>query len=267
MPLSASSPQRARRLKTPRTIMALILREMSTTYGRSPGGYIWAILNPVGAIAMFTLVLSTGLRIRNPSLGINFPLFLATGMLPLQIYMDMSNKIGTALNFSKPLLMYPGVRYTDAIIARFVLSLLTKVLVTYLVMAGIILTFETRAIVDLPPIITSIGMAAALGAGLGTLNCYLIPTYPVWGSIWGILTAPLFFMSTIFYTYEDLPRIGQEVLWYNPLVHIVGMMRRGFYPTYDAPYVSVSYVLGVALVTGTIGLSLLHRYHKDILNR
>ena len=31
------------RFATLRTITALILREMATTYGRSPGGYVWAI--------------------------------------------------------------------------------------------------------------------------------------------------------------------------------------------------------------------------------
>ena len=36
-----------RRFASFRAIGALILREMATSYGRSPGGYIWAILEPV----------------------------------------------------------------------------------------------------------------------------------------------------------------------------------------------------------------------------
>ena len=35
------------RVQTFRTISALIMREMQTTYGRSPGGYLWAVLEPV----------------------------------------------------------------------------------------------------------------------------------------------------------------------------------------------------------------------------
>jgi capsular polysaccharide transport system permease protein len=41
------------RLRLPcamRTIVALIMREMATSYGRSPGGYIWAIAEPVAGI-------------------------------------------------------------------------------------------------------------------------------------------------------------------------------------------------------------------------
>ena len=45
-----------RRLASARAIGALILREMSSSYGRSPGAYVWAILEPVAGIALLSLV-------------------------------------------------------------------------------------------------------------------------------------------------------------------------------------------------------------------
>ena len=44
--LPALAPVRGspRRFATARTIMALILREMSTRYGRTPGGYLWTVV-------------------------------------------------------------------------------------------------------------------------------------------------------------------------------------------------------------------------------
>ncbi|MEL6475009.1 MAG: sugar ABC transporter permease, partial [Pseudomonadota bacterium] len=33
-----------RRFASLRSIIALMLREMATSYGRSPGGYLWAVL-------------------------------------------------------------------------------------------------------------------------------------------------------------------------------------------------------------------------------
>ena len=38
------------RFRALRTITALILREMGSTYGMSPGGYVWAVLQPVGMV-------------------------------------------------------------------------------------------------------------------------------------------------------------------------------------------------------------------------
>jgi capsular polysaccharide transport system permease protein len=260
-------PLRARRFKTARTIMALMLREMTTSYGRSPGGYVWAILEPVGAVAMITVMLSIGLRVRTPSLGTSFVLFYATGMLSFLMYQRIQVPVTKAITFSRPLLFYPGVTYMDAILARFLLNFLTQLTAFGLIMVGILVAFETRAVLDLLPILTAISMAALLALGIGTLNSYLMPTYPLWNSLWGIFTAPLFFLSTVFYTFEDLPMTGQYFLWFNPLVHVVGVMRRGFYPNYDAPWVSMLYVYGLALGLLFLGIVLLGRYHRDILNQ
>jgi capsular polysaccharide transport system permease protein len=62
-----------------------------------------------------------------------------------------------------------------------------------------------------------------------------------------------------------MPRLVQQILWWNPLVHVIGLMRAGFYPMYDAAYVSLLYVLGVAMVLLVTGLLLLRRHHQDLL--
>ena len=77
---------------------------------------------------------------------------------------------------------------------------------------------------------------------------------------------PLFILSSIFFVFESIPQPYRDYLWYNPLVHVVGMMRRGFYPTYDAPYVEPLYVFGIAVGCTVTGLIALHRYHRDLLN-
>jgi len=264
LPNPAAKAQSARKFKTPRTILALILREMETTYGQSPGGYIWAIIQPALGIALLSFVFS--LAFRSPSIGTNFPVFYATGMLPFTLYNETANKTAQALRFSRQLLQYPGVRYSDAIIARFLLNLLTHLLVFYVVMTGIHYMYDLAVFLDIPAILISLCMVAVLGLGIGCLNCVLMSMFPIWRQFWAVLTTPMFILSTILFTFEVVPAIYRDYLWYNPLVHVVGLMRRGFYPTYDATYVSIPYVFGVALVTLVLGLAFLKRYHRDILN-
>lgn len=261
-----ADPLRPRPFRMPRIVLALMLREMATTYGRAPGGYVWAVMMPLGGVMMLTLILSVGLRIRNPSLGINFPLFYATGLLPLMLYQTTAGVVGTAINYSKPLLRYPGITFVDALLARFILQALTKAVVMYLLFGGILILFETRAILDLPAILMAFAMAAALGFGMGCLNGYLFPVYPLWERVWGILTFPMFLLSGVIFIYEDLPPIGQQVLWYNPVLHATGQMRTGFYPTYHPDYISAVYVFGFALIPAVLGLMLLRRHYKWILN-
>ena len=259
--------RRIRRLASLRNITALILREMSTTYGRSAGGYLWALAEPIIGITLLTVVLQAGLAIRNPALGTNFPIFYATGILPFLLYQRTAAKVGMAIPFSRSLLYYPAVSFMDTILARFILSMVTQILIFYIVAGVIMLVWDTRTSIDLLPILLSLTMAGGLALGIGLLTCFLFPMYPVTASIWSILTFPLFLVSGIFFLYDDLPRVARDILWYNPLVHVTAASRAGFYPTYDPDFVSPLYVFGIAGVTGVLGLILLRRNYRLILER
>jgi len=251
-------------LRGPRTVLALMLREMATTYGRSPGGYIWAILEPVGAIALLTVVFS--FMFHAPPLGKSFPLFYATGFLPFTMFNDVGNKVAQTIRFSKPLLSYPSVTIVDAIAARFVLNLLTHVMVLYIVIGGILVVFDTRALLNFPAIVLAVTMAASLGLGVGTLNCYLMSAFPIWERSWQILTRPLFVISGIFFLFDTLPEAAHDVLWFNPLIHIVGEMRKGLYPTYSADYVSPAFVFMISFACLALGLLFLRRDYRRLVN-
>lgn len=255
---------RARHFKTSRTVLALVLREMSTTYGRSPGGYLWAVLEPIAAITILSIGFS--LMFRSPSLGTNFPLFFATGYLPFGIYTSVVRNTGLSIRFSRALLAYPAVTYADTIIARFLLAATTQILVAAIVLFGVHIVYDIRSIIDFPSLILACSLAAVLGLGIGTLNCYLLALYPIWDKIWGIVTRPLFLISGVFFTYEAMPDQLRTALWYNPILQIVGLARKGVYASYDAQYVSVPYILGIAMICGFFGFLLLYRHNRTVLN-
>ncbi len=243
--------------------MALVLREMITTYGRSPGGYLWAVFEPVAAIALLTIIFSAGFRA--PSLGTNFPIFYATGMIPFAMYSDLSGKVALSLLFSKPLLAYPAVTYLDAILARFIVNMLTQLLVAYITLTGIMILFETKLVPDYPTIIQGFALTALLAFGVGVMNCFLFSRFPVWQRAWSILMRPMFIISGIFFLFDTIPQPYRDILWYNPLVHVIGLVRRGFYASYDASYVSLSYLTGISMGLMLAGLLLLWRTHRDLL--
>ena len=252
------------RLAGARTVFALILREMTTTYGRTPGGYIWAILQPVAMIVMLTLAFS--LFLRSPSLGTNFVLFYSTGVLPLRAFQNVSSSVAAAMAFNRALLGYPRVTFMDSILARLILAVLTQVMIFAVVMGGIFLLFDIREIIDWGPVVEAFSLAVLLGAGAGVANCFLFHLAPTWTIIWGILTRPLIFISGIFYIYEELPGQAAALLWYNPMIHVTGLMRRGVYATYDASYVSVLYVSLFAVLPLLLGLMLLRQFNRDVLH-
>lgn len=251
------------RFQAIRTILALVLREMGTTYGRSPGGYIWAILQPIGALTVLSVAFSA--VIRSPSLGTSFALFYATGFLPFSGYSEIQGKVSSALRFSKALLAYPRVTWIDTILARLALAVLTKATVGCIVFTGILSLVDTRAVLDIGPILNAILLTACIGLGVGMMNCLLNGLIPIWSNIWSIVTAPLFLASGVFFLYEDMPEFAQDILWWNPILHAVGEMRRGFYPTYEASYVSLIYGYGLSATLILLGLVFLRRHHKRVL--
>ncbi|MEE4238445.1 MAG: ABC transporter permease, partial [Anderseniella sp.] len=78
-----------------RVLFALVMREMATRYGRNAGGYIWAVLEPVGTLAILSLVFSA--IARKPALGDNFPIFFATGYMAFHFYMDISRAVSASV--------------------------------------------------------------------------------------------------------------------------------------------------------------------------
>ncbi len=247
----------------PRVIIALILREMSSTYGRKPGGYVWAVVEPLATITIMAVAFSIFLRA--PSLGTNFFLFYATGVLTLNFFRDVSTKMSVAIAYNRPLLTYPRVSLLDSLIARGILSFLTQLMVSALVVVGIHVAFDVNEHINFGPVLAGLGLCVLLAAGMGTLNAFLMIRFPVWTNLWGIASRPIAFASGLFYIYEDLPAIAQSILWYNPLMHVTGMVRSGVYATYQPGYVSVAYVMVFGIVPMVLGLMLIRRFGRSLL--
>lgn len=256
---------RARSFASGRAIVALMLREMSTRYGKSPGGYVWAVVEPLGALVLMAFVFS--LLLRSPSLGNSFLLFYTTGYMPYLLYSLTSANVMSALRFSKPLLMYPAVSWLDALLARFILNALTSIAVGIIVLWGVLEFTDATAVFEFRYMVTAMALAALLGMGHGTLNCALMGLFPVYASVWAIATRPLLIAAGVFFIYEDLSPTLQSILDWTPWIHFTAMFRQGVFPTYAPEFISIPLVLIWALVPLALGLLLLRRFRQDILMR
>ncbi|MEP4309736.1 MAG: hypothetical protein ABJ364_08315, partial [Lentilitoribacter sp.] len=131
---------------------------------------------------------------------------------------------------------------------------------------SIMLIFETRLVPDYPTIALAFLMTTALALGVGVMNCFLFTRFPIWQRAWAIIMRPMFIISCIFFVFETVPQPYRDWLWYNPVVHLVGLMRRGFYPSYYAEYVSLYYLSGLSMGLFMVGVLLLRRTYRDLVN-
>ena len=260
-PIRAGRP----RFQRLRVIAALVLRGMGTRNNRSAGGYLWVILQPLGSTLLIAVAFS--LMLRSPPLGSSFILFYATGTIPFRLYSAMASAVAGAINANRGLLAYPVVNPLDAVFAQFVLGFMTDALVAVGILGGIALFTDADINLDLAPAAGAFILAALVGLGVGTVNCVLFGFFPTWKNVWSVLSRPLFLMSGILYLYDSVPTAFQPLLWWNPMVHVIGLMRSGFYGSYDPAYVSVPYVLGVAGTLFLVGGWLLRRHASFLIEQ
>ena len=260
---AAAAPPAARRLRALRAIGALVLREIGTSNGRSPLGYLWEIVEPVAFILLLTFLF--GLFLQAPPLGTSFALFYASGVLPLVTFLEVTNRVSGAVRFSRPLLGYPGVTFLDAILARFLVAALSKAIVFAAVLALLALLWRVDMAPDLPRLAGGVAATLLLALAFGTMNCLLAAFVPLYDRVWGLATKPLLVVSAVLYLFQTVPLPYREWLWWNPVVHLVGLVRRGVYPTYPADYVSPAYLATLVLLTLPAALFFLGRYWRALI--
>lgn len=240
-----------------RVLHALMLREMITRYGRSPAGYLWALAEPIGFIALLWLVFSQ--ISHQPPIGKSFPLFYATGYIAFYWINDIADVTGRSVHVNRPLLAFPPITALDTILARFFLQCFTVLTVAAIVLGGLIVLAHSDARIDIRPILLAFALAATLGLGIGLVNCWAFARWPIWERVWAITSRPVFLVSCVFFTFQGLPSAAKEVLWWNPVIHVVGLIRSGTYTSYDPSHVAPEYVLALAMGFLVGGLWLVRR--------
>lgn len=246
-----------------RVIFALMVREMITRYGRSWGGYFWAIAEPVFMIAILSLAISQ--FVETPPIGESFILFYSVGFVPFHFFTTISSMTSSAVAVNKSLMYFPVVTPLDAVIARGLLAFLTMIVVAIVVLSGAALLVDEPVRPSPQKLLLACGAASVLGMGAGTFNVFAFSVVPVWKQIWEMINRPLFLISGIFFIFESMPDQIQALLWWNPLLHVTAEARAAFYPIYDGAFIRLDLVYGLGVGLFLLGGALLIRNRTFVI--
>jgi capsular polysaccharide transport system permease protein len=234
-----------------RVVVALILRETKTRFGRNRFGLLWAFVEPAAYVAMFIVI-----RIKLNTIvpfGENIALFMLTGILSFRMFSSISKRGINALTANKALLAYPPVRPSDIILARVILETLTFYVI-FAVFYGILALVSNRPVIVHPQsFFGALATLTLLSAAMATFNAVFAMLYPFWERVWGVLRLPLLLLSGIFYVPSSLPPFAQRIIWWNPVLHCVEWFRDASYLSYN-PMLSIPYVLSFSMIFLMAGL-------------
>lgn len=235
-----------------RVVHAVMLREVRTRFGRNQLGYLWAFAEP-----LFWVLTFSGIHIAMGSMppdGMDMIPFFATGIITFILFRSTVTHCMASIVGNRSLLFYPQVRPLDIALGRAFLEAATLVTVFVGLLAGNAL-LQGELQIDSPfRVLAGLTLAWLLGVGLGMFLMGLGLFFPATERLVPILLRPLFLISGLFFTANDLPTEVRELLLYNPVMHTIELVRDGWFREYQAHYLDVPYLLAWILVLGYLGL-------------
>ncbi len=237
-----------------RIVAAFILREIATRYGRSPGGYIWAFIEPLAFVfIMTTLMSSFG---RSPPIGDSFVLFYSTGYMGFSLYRTMETYLASSISANRALMSYPVVAPIDAVVGRLILQGVTIIVVTTIIGLGAISTSRHPHAIEWRAIIEAASLAWTLALGVATINIVLFFLFPLYQKIYEIISRPLLLLSGVFYMPNMMPHPISDYILFNPISHVVLLFRAGFYGYPSTAGLDTAYLVEISSATLSIGMIL-----------
>ena len=246
-------------------LTVLVMRDLQVLYKQALLGAGWAILQPVFAVLIFSVIF--GYIVRMPSEGVPYPLFAFAGVLPWTYFAEAVRRSGTGL-------------VTDAELVRKVyfprlimpLANVISPLVDFCIAFGVLMVMmaiygvsPTWKLLIIPPLmIVAALLALAIGLWLGPINVRfrdIKHTLPFLIQIW-------MYASPIVYPLSMVPRQWQELYSLNPMVGVIEGFRWAVFNRGEPNVMALAtsgVVILVLLVGGLIFFRRMERTFADVI--
>ncbi|MCP3921774.1 MAG: ABC transporter permease [Desulfobacterales bacterium] len=222
-------------------VTSLFLRELKTRFGKQKFGYFWAIVEPAAIIVVFWVMF--GFSMRKSTTGIDFPMFLMTGMVPFQLFSKIVNRSMVSFQANRGLFNYRQVKPIDTIIARVLVECLVYFIVfNIFILIGFLLGFNARVDNILGLLFIMIELIF-FSSGFGLICAAIGHFSETFIKVIGLIMRPLFFCSGIYFTVEIVPEQFRSLLLINPLLHFLEKIRSVYFESFYSPYASDTYIL------------------------
>lgn len=242
---------------------ALLMRELQTRFGKYRLGYLWAPLEVFLQVVIFLVVFGVAFQRVVP--GIDYSLFLASGMVPYYMFQKISVRGLNAVEANKGLLVYSSLRHIDVVIARSFLELVIYFFTAILLFAGLAYVNTPISLSDLDVLLFCWFTLFLFGFGLALILMVVGFYGGEVSKVISIIITILYFISGIVYPIHIVPEPYFSYLLYNPFIHNIELMRHAIAPNYPTNHIDMWYFLKWMIATNFLGLLLYRRFEKDML--
>ena len=248
-------------------IFALLVRELKTRFGKWRLGYVWVFLEPIIAVLLMVIVMSSLRGGQAPWYGIPVPLLIGAGYLVFSFFSHLTSGLWGRLAQIARCFGYRQVKPVDTLISRALLEVVVFLCVLVILNIGYDWFFEHDLLPDRPlRLFATIGLLVVFCFGLGIVFAVMGSLTPELAKIiMPFVTRPLLFISCVMYPLESVPAQYRAYFLWNPLLHAIEQFRYSWFANYPGEQTSLGFLAISGLLVNSFGLVLYSAKRLKIL--
>jgi capsular polysaccharide transport system permease protein len=237
-----------------RVIWALLMRELSTRYGRHNIGFLWLIGEPLVFAGCVTLMWS----LIKPEFehGIRVIPFVVTGYMSIILSRHMINHGMNCVKANVDLLYHRHITITHLFISRLLLEFIGVTFAFFVIFSVLLLLGQMTPPKNLPLFYAGWGLLAWMGVGLALIFGALAEMFEFMERVVGVITYIMVPLSGTFYFAAWIPPEFRRFVLLLPFIHPVEMIRAGFFGEFVTTYYDVAYAVAWCASMTFLGLVL-----------
>lgn len=237
-----------------RVITALMLRELTTRFGRENIGFLWIMAEPLLFGGLVSILWAA---MKGPEEhGVGIVAFVISGYLPLTMFRNAVNRSISVFQVNSSLMYHRQIQIMDFIFVR-VLVEVAGTLMAYLFVGAILMYF------DMFPVPDDLGLFVFgfLLYGFFTLSvCFVVaPASEMSTALEKFMPVTTYMMIPFSGTFNMLSWLSpaaRDVLLWSPPVNAMEIMRSGIFGTQVYPYYGLAVPVLVPMILTLLGLFL-----------
>jgi lipopolysaccharide transport system permease protein len=248
-------------------IIGSVVREFQSKYRNSILGTVWAIINPLAMIVVYTVIFSHIMRAKLPGVDSAFAysIYLCSGVLTWGLFAEITGRAQNVFleyasflkKISFPRISLPVILVLNALLN---FTIVFTLFTLFLVLTGNFPGWVYLAI--FPVLVVQVLFAVGLGMVLGVLNVFFRDI----GQFFSIFLQFWFWLTPIVYPADILPPPVRELLFLNPMAPLMqayqDVLVSGRMPDWGG-LISVT-ILGLGLCA--VGLNLFRKHSGEIVD-
>lgn len=246
-------------------IDGLVYRELKTRVSEGRFGILGVFVEPLGVMLVF-LVLFSLIRSKGT---LDIFIFLGVGIVFFTLFQDIAIRSANAMLANEALFFYRPVKPIDTVIGRTIVETGLYTIVFICIISFAYLKNQEIFLFNFTLLFLSMVSLIIFSFSIGLILMVITFIYPQVNQFIPLLMRPLWFISGIFISLQNIPQWLRPYLSWNPIFQAIELGRHSFSQDYviNNSDISLNYLFFFSMITLVVSLFIYKNNQKRLLTR